>query len=60
MRGIYNLRYEDELTDAVDREVICNERYCPFHSKHMSSPSNPTCEGAYCEVAFEKYLEERV
>ena len=47
----------DELIELVESEVLCTEQYCPFHYKNISSPSNPNCEGRYCELAFDKYKE---
>ena len=56
--NIYNIRYEEELNAAVESEIICNDKFCPYHYKHMSSPSHPTCEGEYCDIAFQNYIEE--
>lgn len=56
--SIYELRYEEEFNDAVENEIICNDRYCPYYINHLNSPSHPTCEGEYCDIAFQNYIEE--
>lgn len=53
------LRYYEELIEeALESDILCNDRYCPYHIRHMNSPFNPNCEGAYCEEAFSKFLKE--
>lgn len=48
---------EDAFVTAVENELICNKLYCPYFIEHMCSPSFSTCEGCYCEEAWENYCE---
>lgn len=53
-----SLKEEEDFIGAVETEIICTEEYCPFHYKHLSSPSRPCCEGDYCEEAWANYCEK--
>jgi hypothetical protein len=53
-----SLNEEEMFVNAIDTEIICNEKYCPWHKKHICSPRNPNCEGNYCEEAWENYCDE--
>ena len=58
MKKWRSLREEEEFNDAVENEIICNEKYCPWHKEHMCSPRYPNCEGGWCEEAWENFCEE--
>lgn len=49
---------EEAFISAVENEIICNDKYCPYFIEHKCSPSFPTCEGSYCEEAWENYCDE--
>lgn len=53
-----SLEEEDAFVTAVEEELICNEEYCPYHYEHKCSPSFPTCEGSYCDKAWENYCDK--
>lgn len=48
---------EEAFNYAVDNELICNEEYCPWWQEHRFSPNCPTCEGSYCEEAWQQYKD---
>lgn len=48
----------EHLNYLVDKEIICNEKYCPWWQDHHYSPSCPNCEGSYCEEAYDNYIAE--
>lgn len=41
----------------IDKEMLCNETYCPWWQDHRCSPTLPTCEGAWCEEAWQQYKD---
>ena len=53
-----SVREEQDFQSAVEEEIICTDEYCPYHYEHKCSPSFPTCEGSYCEEAWENYCNE--
>ena len=48
---------EEALNYVVENELICNEQYCPWWQEHRCSPTLPTCEGAWCEEAWQQYKD---
>ena len=49
---------EEAFNYAVDNELICNEEYCPWWQEHRFSLNCPTCEGSYCEEAWDNYKDK--
>ena len=54
----YRSEHEEEaFQHALDEEILCNETYCPWWQEHRYSPTCPTCEGAWCEEAWQQYKD---
>ena len=54
----YRSEHEEEaFQNALDEEILCNETYCPWWQEHRCSPSCPTCEGVWCEEAWQQYKD---
>lgn len=54
----YRTEHEEEaFQHALDEEILCNETYCPWWQEHRCSPTCPTCEGAWCEDAWQQYKD---
>lgn len=55
----YRTEHEEEaFIYAIENEIICNEKYCPWWQKHRCSPTCPTCEGKWCEEAWKQYKDK--
>lgn len=49
---------EEAFQQAIENEIICNDKYCPWWQEHRFSPSCPICEGNWCEEAWQAYQDE--
>lgn len=55
----YRSEHEEEAFNyAIDNEIICNEKYCPWWKEHRFNSRFPLCESSYCEEAWENYTED--
>ena len=48
----------ESFQNVLNDKILCNEEYCPWWKEHMCSPSFPTCEGGYCEDAWDNYCDK--
>lgn len=54
----YRSEHEEEaFQHALDEEILCNETYCPWWQDYRCSPTCPTCEGDWCEEAWQQYKD---
>lgn len=58
MSNYMSLKEYEDFNDAVEQEILCNEKYCPWWQSAMYAQRCGICEGRWCDEAWENYCDE--